>query len=251
MRSTGSLVNHPWYRGEPWGRVLRSKTPQGTRVGDQQGDRQMKKEVEKKREGRSNGREGRRLPSKTQFENGTFKLIDGILHKRCTGPAHEEPEYLPATEKYFHVRRTTRAGELVSRCRLCVNWAKIKSPGSHHGWVEVRDVLHFYTEAVNRVGMQELSNRTGLSMSGLANVLYLRQRYVQKANLRKVMLELISMRRKNEHSISKYAAWRIPKRVNGSMPTCARCGTLQSNLTEGCPTCWDRHNNWARRGKVA
>lgn len=189
-----------------------------------------------------------RRPSKEQITRGTFKLIDGQWYKLCTGPAHDEgPVYLPATEKYFHIRKTTRQGELVSRCRLCVNWAKIKSPGSHHGWVPLAEVRHFFIEAANRIGAKELADRAGISYNTLTPILLGRNQYVRKATLRKVMLELISIKRKNEYSISKYAAWRVTKRANGEKSTCLGCGTHLDNFTEGCSTCWERRYNRVRR----
>jgi hypothetical protein len=101
-------------------------------------------------------------------------------------------------------------------------------------------VSHFFHEAANRVGVMELSNRAGISPNTLTAILMGRNKYVRKETLRKVMLELISMRRKKEHSISKYAAWRIRKRANGSADTCQGCHTALSNYTEGCEICWER-----------
>src|SRR4051812_26043116 len=119
------------------------------------------------------------------------------MHKKCTGPAHDEPAYLPATEKYFHVRRSSSkgghlAGDLLSRCRLCVNWDKLKSPGSTAGLVDARDARPIYLEAVNRVGLMELARRSGISHNSIAAMLAGERRFVQKAKLRAVLLELIS-----------------------------------------------------------
>lgn len=127
-------------------------------------------------------------------------MVGGAWHKRCTGSAHEEPVYLPATTKYFHTRKTgSRAGQFLSHCRLCENWHKLKSPGSDRGLVEVRLVRHFYEEAVNRVGRAELERRTGIAIFAINEVLNGTAKNVRKANLKKVLLELISMRRKNEY----------------------------------------------------
>lgn len=180
-------------------------------------------------------------PNQRQITLGTFKIVDGQWHKICTGPAHESPQYLPATEKYFYVRKSEdRAGELVSRCRLCMNWAKIKSPGSERGWLPVRDVLPFYVEAVNRVGLAELSRRTGLNSTTILSVLLKRSKYVQRAKFKLVLLELISMRRKGEHHLTNGARWRNEQRNNRGSQTCSECGTPASNFTEGCATCWER-----------
>lgn len=187
-------------------------------------------------------------PSKQHIENGTFKLIGGVWHKRCTGPAHEEPTYLPATVKYFYVRKDKeRRGELYSVCRLCACWKQVKSPGSFHGYVPVSDVRHFYIEAVNRIGLRELARRTGLDADGLNHVITGKTKNVRKATLRKVMLELISIRRKNEHSISPSAARRVVNRVVGKNGVCSGCGTSLSNFTEDCGVCWERKRGRERR----
>jgi hypothetical protein len=187
-----------------------------------------------------------RHPSDQQIRNGTFKLIDGMWHKRCTGPAHEAPEYLPATEKYFHIRKTTRQGELLSRCRLCTNWARLKSPGSERGWVELSKVLHIFAEATNRIGVLEFCSRTGISPGTMTAILHRRSRWVQKATVRKAMLELISIRRRGEYSISEYARWRVVKRSAGK-ETCSGCGGSLLNQTDGCSTCWERDYKRTRR----
>ena len=119
--------------------------------------------------------------------------------KLCKGPAHDEPTLLPATEKYFYVRKSVgREGQLVSRCRLCCNWERLKSPGLS-GTVSHHVAEPFFREAVNRVGFSEAARRIDMSETGLRNILngppY---RRVQKRTLRKCMLEVISMRRKGE-----------------------------------------------------
>lgn len=122
------------------------------------------------------------------------------MHKRCTGPAHEEPVWLPATEKYFYMQKTGKyKGKLTYKCRLCANWKKLKSPGSIQGLVPLQKVKPYFIEGVNRVGISEFARRTGLSVNGINNILNSEsQRRVQKLVARKAMLEVISMRRKGE-----------------------------------------------------
>lgn len=190
-------------------------------------------------------------PSKRQVENGTFKRIDGKWHKRCTGPAHEEPEYLPATTKYFHAHQSgSRKGEILSRCRLCINWNKLKSPGSYHGYVPIERVLPFYREAVNRVGIIELAKRSGVSIGAIEMVLDGTSKQVKKLTLRKIMLELVSMRRKGESSNSKALAWRRDRRNAQHIDLCSECGTPKSNFTAGCKNCYDRKYYQKTKGKV-
>jgi hypothetical protein len=184
--------------------------------------------------------------------NTTF--IDGALHKLCTGPAHDEPTYLPANEKYFYIRKSAgREGELVSRCRLCSNWAALKSPGSLHGWIPVKDAFPYYAEAVNRIGLLELAKRTGMSPNSFYPVLIRRNKYVQKAKLRLVILELISAKRKNEYSISPYARWRNERRAAGGHGRCSECGCLIANdiFTDACGHCTDRRGKLNERRRAA
>lgn len=154
-------------------------------------------------------------PSKESVTRGFYKQIDGVWHKRCTGPAHDEPTYLPATDKYFYKRAASaRDGEFLSRCRLCQNWARVKSPGSERGLIETDKVLHFYQEAVNRVGRAELSRRTGLSIESISNILSGKRQHVRKGNFKLVLLELISMRRKNEYHSNASLRLADKKRAN-------------------------------------
>lgn len=193
-------------------------------------------------------------PTKTQLASGRYKLIDGIWHKLCSGEAHEEPEYLPASDKYFYIKKSgPTAGRPVARCRLCHNWDKLKNPtrGSLHGYVPVDKVRPFYIEAVNRVGAEELSRRSGVSIGHILRVLTDRnKRFVEKATLRKIMLELVSMQRRDEYSANRRSQWRTNRRNNGELGTCAGCGGPYRNVTAGCETCIDRHYRWFRTKKI-
>lgn len=189
-------------------------------------------------QGTRNGRV--KKPTPKQVENGTYKLIDNKWHKLCTGPAHDIPVYLPATDKYFHVRHTLkREGEFMSRCRLCVNWNKLKSPGES-GLIAVEKIHPYYVEITNRIGIAELSRRSGVSDTHIQDVLMKRQATVQKRTLKKIMLELVSARRNHETSINAQSLWRVIKRANGHAGVCSGCGAPMANYTEGCPQCWER-----------
>lgn len=120
-------------------------------------------------------------------------------YKLCRGPAHDEPTLLPATEKFFYVRKSSgREGQLYHRCRLCANWSRLKSPGTS-GYVPLYVALPFFREAVNRVGHMEAARRIGMSHNGLRDILKAPAYHkVQKGKLRLCMLEVISMRRKGE-----------------------------------------------------
>jgi hypothetical protein len=177
--------------------------------------------------------------------------MHGGWHKRCTGPAHEEPVFLPATEKYFFIRKSEgRKGQLLSRCRLCTAWARVKSPGSNHGLVPLDSALPIYQEAVNRVGLAELSRRTDITKDAILDVLRGRYKNVRKATLRKITLELISMRRKGEYSISQQAKWRRDQRNFNGSPRCVGCGGYSTNMTTDCNTCYERFYNRYRRNQI-
>ena len=175
-----------------------------------------------------------------------------MWHKRCTGPAHDEHEYLPATEKYFYFRKSGKnKGRPQARCRLCSNWTKLKSPGSHHGYIPVDAARPYYTEIVNRIGVTELHRRSGLATGHILRVLTdMNKKYVEKAKLRKVMLELVSARRKNEYSISKGARWRQERRNAKHIELCAGCGTPKNNATIGCTACRTRHYDRFSKGQI-
>lgn len=190
-------------------------------------------------------------PTQKQIENGTFKLVDGKWHKRCTGPAHEEPEFLPATDKYFHKHLSgSKKGQYLTRCRLCINWTKLKTRGSHHGLVEVEKVYPLYAEAVNRIGIRELAKRAGVSEGHIEHVIRNETKHVQKRPVRAVLLELTSLKRKNEISRSASLRWRNDSRNNNGMDTCAGCGTPKSNITRGCENCWNRYYDMYRSKKI-
>jgi hypothetical protein len=168
--------------------------------------------------------------------------------KLCTGPAHDEPTLLPANEKYFHrIKTGPRAGKLIARCRLCTNWHRLKNPGSNHGWVPITDAWPIINEAVNRIGLHELSKRTNLSKDGLRQIIMKQNRYVQKRTLRLITLELISAKRKGEQPHPHAKALHM-RRLHRHQGTCAGCGTTLSNYTEGCPQCWDRQYKRTGRG---
>lgn len=122
---------------------------------------------------------------------------DGL--RLCTGGAHEEGgEWLPATKKYFYVHRQgRRAGNLYSRCRLCVNWHKLKSPGPT-GWVSVEKAWPYAYELVGRLGFSEAVRRCGISPGTMRKIINKSELKVQKRTLRKIMLQVISCRRNRE-----------------------------------------------------
>lgn len=190
------------------------------------------------------------IPNKQQLQSKRYRLIDGVWHKLCSGSAHEEPEWLPLTSKYYYFRKAN--GRPLANCRLCHVWDKVKNPGSHHGYVDIRVARPFYQEAVNRIGMQELVRRSGLSMHQVQQVfLSSTRKYVQKASLRKVMLELVSIHRKNEYNSDPRVRWQTERRNNGELGRCSGCGGPVENITRGCIVCRNRWYDRYRHGKIS
>lgn len=191
-------------------------------------------------------------PAPKSVTLGYFKEIDGEWHKRCTGPAHEEPTYLPATEKYFFVRKKQdqRHSLFFNQCRLCCAWGAVKKPHSLDlvGMIEASLVRHFYFEAANRIGIAELKRRTGVT--NIHKVIGGQQRMVRRENFRLVLLELISIRRKGENSISSKSRNAMLRKVaHGRL--CSECGTSLENYTVGCDTCWERKRGKTRRENMS
>lgn len=184
-------------------------------------------------------------PGKREIDKGIYKLVNGVWHKRCNGRGHDEPTYLPASEKYFYVRKGWNEGSFVALCRMCHNWNKIADPGPDAGFIEISKIHHIYAEAVNRIGLQELSKRSGVGRRHIYMVLNYRLKYARKRNVKLILLQLISIKRKNEYSINTLSAWRLARRGNGHGATyCVGCGIFdmkeEPRYTEDCPQCDDR-----------
>lgn len=204
-------------------------------------------------EGQGEDENGARQERVSQEAAPRTKMISGQWHRLCTGPAHDPPGvYLPENDKYFYrYAKGPREGRFIARCRLCKAWERVKDPGSEHGWIELAKAKPFFTEASNRIGIMELSRRTGLSQEMISRIVRGHGKFVQKRSLRKVMLELVSIKRKGEHSINGYAAWRVVRRANGTSKVCVGCGTSLGNYTEDCAVCQNRRAVRERRGFMA
>lgn len=192
-------------------------------------------------------------PRQQNITNGRYKLVNGEWHKLCKGPGHDAPTYLPANTKYFYSFKKAkgkRPGQLTSKCRLCSNWAKLKTPGSESGWIESIKVSHLFLELANRIGVAETCRRTGIHKGTMTAIIAGRTKYTQKRTVRKIMLELISVKRKNEYSISAGSAWRVQRRGSAfDARYCSGCGVLISKdaRTTGCAACDSRVAGYERR----
>jgi hypothetical protein len=121
----------------------------------------------------------------------------GERERVCTGPSHETPTWLPETHKYFYFSRVD--GIVNSRCRLCHLYGRVKDlTGEPHGYVRIEDVHQYFVEATNRVGAEEFARRARVSSNTIYAILHRHNKYITKATFRKCMLELVSIRRKDE-----------------------------------------------------
>jgi hypothetical protein len=123
------------------------------------------------------------------------KFVNGEIHRRCSGPAHEEPVWLPETHKYFYYR--PGLDKFRSRCRLCHAWVPGMNPGEH-GFVPAKLALPFFIEGVNRVGQLEFARRIGIAQENLGKIIRGERRFLRKLTVKRAMLEVISIRRKGE-----------------------------------------------------
>lgn len=190
-------------------------------------------------------------PLKRYINDGTYRLIDGIWHRVCRGISHDEPVYLPATKEYFNFRKAPgREGHIVYPCKTCVAFSKGRR-WSNHSLVSTAKVLDIYDEAVNRLGMNELARRTGLSREGIQNVVYGRVSSVRGENVRKVITVLLDARKAGEFKQDLKTVQGAQMRAHGINSSCFGCGTHIDNYTDDCPLCWDRKRRRDERVKAA
>jgi len=99
-----------------------------------------------------------RRPSWTEIK---IKTIDGVDHRTCNGPSHDQPVWLPL--KNFGQKAN---GQPRSTCRACDSYQKNSEPlvdftVQYAGWFE---------HVVNRLGVMEAARRLNISQSGLRNI---------------------------------------------------------------------------------
>lgn len=165
---------------------------------------------------------------------GFYKIVDGVWCKRCAGATHESPIYLPP-DRFYKRKSVKHYGQLHTYCIDC----QTVSHGNNH-LIRAVDVVQFYREAAFRIGIDELSRRTNLDVTGLKQVIDGKTVHVRKANLTKVMAVLRQIKKDNEWSAPRWSVTKNVKRANGKESTCPGCGTHTNNYTDGCLTCMSR-----------
>jgi len=101
------------------------------------------------------------IPRRPSWSEIKIKVIDGVDHRTCTGPSHQEPTWLPL--KNFNKKPN---GQPRSTCRTCDSYQKNSEPlvdftVQYAGWFE---------HVVNRLGVMEAARRLNISQSGLRNI---------------------------------------------------------------------------------
>ena len=127
-----------------------------------------------------------------------IRIVNGERERLCSGPSHHEPTWLPDTDKFFYTRKSGKyAGYRVSRCRLCsANRAGLDLDES--GYVPAFKIKPFLIEGRNRVGTMEFCRRAKIGQKTMYDILHNNQRRVTRAVAKRIMLEVVSIRRKNE-----------------------------------------------------
>lgn len=117
--------------------------------------------------------------------------------KLCRGPSHPPGgEWLPATTKYFYVRKEGAVGfQLYTGCKRCRHWRQNKHTKVNTGWVEVREIHSFLMELVNRLGKRETAKRLRIGYHRFNRIYNGKQKHVQKRTAARMMeLHLVVVR---------------------------------------------------------
>lgn len=106
--------------------------------------------------------------------------------------------WLPETDKYFvRYKSGPKVGKFNSRCRLCHAWYATRTIGLS-GYVPDYRVRPFVIEGVHKVGMSEFARRTNVNEHILKGIIERPAGRRQKKVVRRIFLEVISIRRKGE-----------------------------------------------------
>jgi len=127
---------------------------------------------------------------------GRYKTINGVLHKKCNGPLHQEEGEWLTLDRYFINKKGKRAGKPISQCKACSRYYKFKD--TNRGLVEVSRVWWIFVELRNRLGKAEVCRRLGVSRNFWYRVergIYVR---MYKKTALKAILVLREAREKNE-----------------------------------------------------
>lgn len=95
---------------------------------------------------------------------GRYKVIDDVMHKKCTGPLHpEEGAWLPL-RSFFINKKGPRAGKPIPQCIECQKTSKGLDP-KISGLIPISRVWWIFIEIKNRVGKAETCRLVGVSQN--------------------------------------------------------------------------------------
>jgi hypothetical protein len=111
--------------------------------------------------------------------SGSYKMIDGVMTKRCTGPSHPGgPVQLPLDRFYVRKGNDYRKGKPVSLCKAC-NYAIKGNVPETSGLVPIQRIMFVIEELIRRVGKEETKRLMGYGGSDTLTRL-LAQKQMQK-----------------------------------------------------------------------
>lgn len=127
------------------------------------------------------------IPSRNRRE-ANFKLIDGVLHKKCHGPLHDSWVWLPFSA--FWIRES---GLPRGSCIACENVRR-----GHEQMVEVARIEFAVQELVRRLGKRETERRVGVSKSYITFLLEGKFKRVKRTTARRIISALNEVRQNDE-----------------------------------------------------
>lgn len=122
--------------------------------------------------------------------------------KLCTGPAHPGPTRLPLDAEHWHFHRSgPRAGEPLSRCKLCRHWEEVADPTAPRGLVPAVTVRWLARELVERCGSAEQAAvRSGVTAPALRALVGYQTRDVQKRTVARILVALAEQRKSDRRN---------------------------------------------------
>jgi len=118
------------------------------------------------------------------------KIIGGIPHKLCSGPSHDRPTWVPYSEFWRNAKPNHSADGIKSQCKLCESHRV-----GHPRMVEFQKIEFAVLELVNRLGINETSRRTNISLSSLWKYRHQRAKQVHRKTAEKLLSTLAEVRK--------------------------------------------------------
>lgn len=120
------------------------------------------------------------------------KEIGGKLHKLCCGPAHKRPTYIEL-ERFTTIKSGKRKGYPRSRCRACETISKGAEP-----MLPAILVIPALQESINRLGVMEVSRRSGMPQPQIWQIEYGKVKKVHAKTARTIIALRDELRRTGE-----------------------------------------------------